>query len=306
MLTFKQLEALFWVAHLGGFSPAAHKLHTTQSAISKRIQELEGTFGTSLFDRSLRTARLTEKGEEMYSIAKRLLEQRDAAVEQFTSPEVIERRLRLGVTELTAMTWLSQLVSRIQAYYPRVAIEPDVDMSASLRDKLLADEVDVIIVPDVFEDHRFASRQVGTVENAWMCKPGYLDVGKPLRVHELAKHQLLIQGNRSGTGMLYDQWLKSVGINSAATLSCNSLVALISLTVSGLGVSYLPKACMRPLTDAGVLAVIKTVPALPQARYVALFKSEQRSGLIASIVMLAQETCDISQILQLSSQKQNI
>ena len=64
MMTFKQLEAIYWVTQLGGFSQAADKLHTTQSAISKRVQELETLFGTPLFDRTQRTSRLTEKGEE--------------------------------------------------------------------------------------------------------------------------------------------------------------------------------------------------------------------------------------------------
>ena len=40
MMTFKQLEAIYWVARLGGFAQAATKLHATQSAISKRVQEL--------------------------------------------------------------------------------------------------------------------------------------------------------------------------------------------------------------------------------------------------------------------------
>lgn len=69
-MTFKQLEALFWIAELGGFSQAALKLHTTQSAVSKRVQELELLFDTALFDRSQRSARLTEKGEEMFVLAK--------------------------------------------------------------------------------------------------------------------------------------------------------------------------------------------------------------------------------------------
>ena len=93
MMTFKQLEAIYWVARLGGFSQAAQKLYTTQSALSKRIQDLEALFDTPLFDRTLRTARLTEKGEEMYALSKRLLAEREAAVEQFMRPEVIERRV---------------------------------------------------------------------------------------------------------------------------------------------------------------------------------------------------------------------
>ena len=90
MITFKQLEALYWSARHGGFAQAAAQLDTSHSAISKRVRELEQLFDTELFDRSQRTARLTEKGEEMFVLAGRLLEQRDSAVEQFGKPEVME------------------------------------------------------------------------------------------------------------------------------------------------------------------------------------------------------------------------
>ena len=86
MVTFKQLEALYGITQLGGFAPAANKLHATQSALSKRIRELEALFDTPVFDRSLRTSCLTEKGEEMFLIARQLLDQRDAAVERFQRP----------------------------------------------------------------------------------------------------------------------------------------------------------------------------------------------------------------------------
>src|SRR6218665_293996 len=105
MLTFKHLEAVYWVAKLGGFTQAAQKLHTTQSAVSKRVQELEGLFSTDLFDRSQRTARLTEKGEEMYAVAKRMLADRDEVVERFQRPEALERRLRIARPELSPMTF---------------------------------------------------------------------------------------------------------------------------------------------------------------------------------------------------------
>lgn len=62
MMTFKQLEALFWIVQAGGFSQAAVRLHTTQSAVSKRVHELEEMFETPLFDRTQRSAKLTAKG----------------------------------------------------------------------------------------------------------------------------------------------------------------------------------------------------------------------------------------------------
>ena len=85
----------------------------------------------------------------------------------------MQRRLRIGVTELTAMTWLSRFVSAIQAVYPKVLIEPDVNMSTALRDKLLADELELIIVPQAFDDdERFMSRRVAAFATPGCASPG--------------------------------------------------------------------------------------------------------------------------------------
>lgn len=298
MMTFKQLEAIYWVARLGGFSAAASRLHTTQSAISKRIQELEDSFGTPLFDRSLRTARLTDKGEEMLQVASRLLAQRDAAVENFSRPEVMQRRLRLGVTELTAMTWLPRLVRQIQQTYPKVIIEPDVDLSISLRDKLLADEVDIIVVPDAFQDERFVATRAGSVASSWMCRPGLLDHTQPLPVQELARQRVLVQGDRSGTGILYNNWLQSLGVDMPSTVVSNNMIALIGMAVAGLGISYLPRQCLQPLVSNGSLVVLDVAPALPQVKYMTMHRSELHSPLISAITAMVEGCCDFSQMFQ--------
>jgi DNA-binding transcriptional LysR family regulator len=298
-MTFKQLEALYWIARLGGFAQAASHLHTSQSAISKRVRELEQLFDTELFDRSLRTARLTEKGEEMFVLASKLLEQRDAAVEQFGKPGVLERRIRLGVTELSAMTWLPRLIGLIQQHYPKVILEPDVDDSLQLRDKLQADELDLAIVPETFADPRLPHKVIGQVKSAWMCKPGVVPTGSgPVRLHELARHRMLVQGQNSGTGRAYDAWMKEQGVQPANVIVVSNLVALTGLTVSGLGVSYLPLECLQPLVAAGMLAVLDVVPPLPAVRYVAMHKGAHRSALTSSIVALAQQSCDFTRMFQ--------
>ncbi|WP_189685902.1 LysR family transcriptional regulator [Pseudorhodoferax aquiterrae] len=297
-MTFKQLEALYWIGELGSFALAAQKLHTSQSAVSKRVHELEQAFDTALFDRSQRSARLTDKGEEMFLLAKGLLDQRNAAIEQFGRAEVVARRVRIGVTELTAMTWLPRWVELMQVHYPRVTLEPDVDSSVNLREKVLADELDLVVVPDAFADTRIPSKRVGTVESAWMCKPGLVEAGRRIRLHELAQHQLLLQGSRSGTGLLYDSWMRNLGVQPARPIVVHNLVALMGLTISGLGVSYLPREAVAPMVQSGLLAVLDVTPALPSVPYVAMYKGEHRSSLLASVVMLAQESCDFSRMFQ--------
>jgi DNA-binding transcriptional LysR family regulator len=297
-MTFKQLEALYWIAQLGGFIPAARKLNTSQSAISKRVQELEVNCGAELFDRTQRSARLTLKGEAMFQVAKDLLAHRDRAIEQLGQPELVRQPIRIGVTELTAMTWLPRLVRRIHNQYPRVVIRPVVDLSANLRDKLLADEVDLAIMPAIMEDRRFTSQHVKTLENSWMCKPGLLPSDQSISFEELTSYTLLTQGIKSGTGLMYNKWLRSLSAEASNIITSDSLVALIGMTVSGLGVSHLPRLCLEPLVASGMLQVLETRFPPPDIPYAAMYRTETSSSLVIFIAALAQECCDFTRLLQ--------
>lgn len=295
-MTFKQLEALYWVALLGGFQPAAIKLHTTQSAISKRIQELETLLGVPLFDRSLRAARLTDKGEELLVLARRMLDMREEAIAQVSGSEVVEKTLRLGVTELTAMTWLPRFVGSLHQHYPKVSVEPDVDMSPRLREKLLADEIDLIIVPETQPEPRFSSIPVGIVENAWMCKPGLMEKHGAICIHELGAHRLLT--DKAGPGEIYARWFKSIGFSPRETLTSNSVIALLSLTISGFGVSYFPRSAFGAYVSAGMLQELDVTPHLPGITYMAMHKVNHHGEFISSMIQLVRESCDFSNTFQ--------
>lgn len=298
-ITFKQLEAVYWVVRLGGFSQAAHKLHTSQSAISKRVQELETLFQRPIFDRSQRTARLTDQGEEMFRTAERLLSEREALVQRVLYGEPQERRVRIGVTEATAMTWLPRFVDRIHERYPRATIDPEVDTGTRLRDKLLANDIDLMIAADTFRDERFRVSPVGKLRLQWMCRPGLVPHGsQPLKVQVLQDYRILTQGPQSGTGVLFQDWFKAHGLTSADYVVSNSLVALIGLTVSGFGISYLPPAAVQLMVDQGLLEVLDVRPDLPDATYAAAVRREQGNSFVGSLVKLARETCDFSRLYQ--------
>ena len=102
MITLKQLEALQCVVQLGTFERAALRLNTTQSAISKRIQQLEDASGLPIFDRNQRGARLTEKGEHLLALGQEMLALQGRMLDLKSGSEMPARRLRLGVTELSA------------------------------------------------------------------------------------------------------------------------------------------------------------------------------------------------------------
>ncbi|MGE4528008.1 MAG: LysR family transcriptional regulator [Rhodospirillaceae bacterium] len=300
MITFKQMEALFWIAELGSFAAAANKLNTTQSAVSKRIQELETGFGIAIFDRSRRTARLTEKGEELLLLARDLLERRDRVVERVSAKEVLARRFRLGVTELTALTWLPALIDEIRAHYPRLIVEPEVELSSVLFERLAEDSIDLIVTPDVFHDARCVVTPLTSVENAWMCTPALaaatLGPRPPRRMPlaGLSAFTVLTQGNLSGTGVVYGRWFRQNGMPTVHSLSSNNLVAQLGLTLSGLGITYLPVHTLRPLLRRNLLQIVETDPPLPDIPYAALYRAEHASTLCADIAAFAAKRCDFT------------
>nr|WP_290447435.1 MULTISPECIES: LysR family transcriptional regulator [unclassified Pseudomonas] len=291
------MEALFWIAETGSFEAAANHLNMSQSAISKRIQELEDTFEVQLFDRSKRNARLTEKGAELLDCTRELLERRDVLLERISSQNVLVRRLRLGVTELTALTWLPAFIDAIRQAYPKVQIEPTVELSSELLRKLEGDQLDVIVMPDVLDDVRFVSVPLQSVDNTWMCAPGMLPADRTVDLTELAQVTVLTQGASSGTGLIYERWLALHDIQLPRTLTSHNLLVQVGLTISGIGVSYLPQNCLSHLTGRGVLQVVRTLPELPPIQYAAIYRADRRHGINPHIVELASQHCDFARLL---------
>lgn len=85
---------------------------------------------------------------------------------------------------------------------------------------------------------------------------------------------------------------------SQNTVSSNSLVTLIGLTISGMGISYLPKNCLSQMTANGILQIVKINTPLPPAQYATTYRKDRETEFITTIANLAQKSCDFGTIFQ--------
>ena len=141
MLTLKQIEAFFWAARLSSFSRAAAKLCMTQSALSKRVSELEEELKTPLFDRSAYRPVVTDAGRAVLDTAERMLELREQMYSRTGADAAPAGLVSFGVTEVVAGTWLPRWVADMRRDYPHVTLEPYVDVSAALAARLRVGEI---------------------------------------------------------------------------------------------------------------------------------------------------------------------
>jgi DNA-binding transcriptional LysR family regulator len=298
LITLKQMEAIYWIVQLGTFERAAARLNTTQSAISKRIQELEALTGLVVFERNQRGARLTEKGEHLLALGQEMLALHDRVLDLKSSTDTPARRLRLGVTELSAMTWFPRLISKIRETFPKVELEPYVGTSRTLETMLRDNDLDLIVVPDVFVGEETSYVRLAEVSNVWMARPGLIATGDALTLEELARYPAVLQGGQSGTGLFYNRWMRSQGLVFDQALFSDNLMAILGLTVAGVGMSYLPRQCFRPLVDEGKLIIIPTRTVLPPIPYCAGYRTDRPTAFITAVVDLMCDTCDFSRQLQ--------
>ena len=145
------LRSLQWslvVARLGGFRRAAHALGVEQSAVSRRVRDLEDGLGVSLFQRSPGGAVATHAGRAflkrvdalMGGLAAAVAEARDAGAGQ-------AGRLRIGVSFSLVSDSLVELIKRFHAAHPRVGIEM-IEGRATAHLEAVADRrLDVAVLP---------------------------------------------------------------------------------------------------------------------------------------------------------------
>lgn len=294
MITLKQLEAFYWTAELASVEQASLRLNTTQSAISKRLQELEADLGTLLFDRSRRPVKLTTRGEDLLVTAKEMLDLRNRILDRNTLSGLAGRQLRLGVTELTAVTWLPRMIKRIRAAYPQIIIEPTVNTSTHLVEQLNASQLDIVIAPDAFDNSDCVVRPLDFVDYAWMCSPQYLNIDKAIPINEFENYTVIVQENASGLGNLVGRWLTENRTKIKRSITSSNLTVLASLVLSGVGITYLPRRIFEHAVDSGELLIVESIPPLPKIPYVVLSKKAQQDEFLCFVTSIASETCNFS------------
>ncbi|KQT11347.1 LysR family transcriptional regulator [Ramlibacter sp. Leaf400] len=290
--TFRQLETFLYSARLRSFNAAAVQLHTTQSAVSKRVAELEQQVGSPLLLRSARGLQLTQTGRRLLPLAEQALALWTRIDQEFAAGETLRGNFRVGVTEFIALTWLTRLIQRVQENHPDVTLEPVVDVGVRLFDRLAAQQIDVCIMPGTFWGSDYSTVKVGQVEELWVVSPR-LQVPRALEPHEFADYPVIEESTGASKKMFYEEWRARQGYRFGKVLHINSTTLLRDLTVRGFGISQLSREYVGEDLKAGRLRVVKTEK-LPPMVYSAVYRTDTATPALRRIVELAVESCDFA------------
>jgi len=248
--TLRQLQFLVAIAETGSFSRAAEVCHVTQPTLSAAIKEVEALLGTQLLERHARGIELTKAGEIAAERARGVLASAQdlvAATQQISQP--LSGIFRLGAIPTIGPFLFPRALPKIRKRYPENQLLLREDTTDRLLDALKNRSLDAAIIAQPWATPGIETLPLLDDEFRLVAP-----VDHPLLKNEkltptdlLDSHMLLLEEGHC----LRDHAQKICNMPAKRErddVTATSLLTLIYMVESGLGVSMLPKLAI----DAGL------------------------------------------------------
>lgn len=245
-LNIQQLETFLAVIRCGGIGKAAEQLNLTQPAVTSRIKGLEYSVATPLFERKPQGLKLTKRGEILLTYAEKFMHLSELVDRDVVDPQGSERRLRLGVSETIAQSWLPDFIKNLNQEFPKLSVEINVDISTALRTSLLDRNIDLAILLGPVSEYSIDNIELPEFDLSWYAS-------KDLSKNEARKFNRPVASYAVNTRPYRELKLnlfEKVG-PQVVIYPSSSLSACFRLVEAGLCVAALPKVLAKEYVDRG-------------------------------------------------------
>lgn len=241
------LRAFLSVAEQGSFSLAADRLHLTQSAVSKRIQQLESQLGTALFDRHNRTISLTEAGNTLLPSAQHILELvSDTELQLHNLKGNISGILAIGTSHHIGLHRLPPVLREFVSHYPDAQLKLDFMGSERAYQAVLNRQVELALTTlDTDTPDKITSVPLWQDRMICVCSPEHaLAKQSDISLSDLANTPAILPEQDTITFKLIAEPFAQQGLALSPTMPTNYLETVKMLVSVGLGWSLLPASML--------------------------------------------------------------
>ena len=258
MVDFKSIETFLWVVTLGSFRGAAQRLNTTQPAISQRIAQLEREMGVKLLSREHRIASPTPSGRQLMVYAEKLIGLRSEMMAEVGDRSATRGVMRLGVAETIVHTWLPRLIKSVNAAYPNLSLEIEVDITPNLSARLLAQEIELAFVVGPLSAAGMRNRVLCDYPIGFLASPALGLGNRPLTVEDLAKFPIITFPRKTQPYEIVRSLFNRPDLPPIRLHASASLATVIHMAIEGLGIAVIPTAIVENELADGRLQLLST------------------------------------------------
>ncbi|EKT63282.1 LysR family transcriptional regulator [Providencia burhodogranariea] len=184
------IGVLVAVVESGNFARAAETLSITPSGVSRAISRLENRLGVLLLQRTTRSVKLTEEGQQFYAqVMPMLTSMEDAADALSDSPHQVRGRLRVNIDSYFSRLILAPRLPEFFARYPQIKLEL---ITREQWGGLVSDGMDIAVRFGIPQPSSLVARRLLETRVVTVASPDYLrQHGRPAAPEALSQHNCI-------------------------------------------------------------------------------------------------------------------
>jgi len=240
-LDLGQLRAFAAVCDSGSVSAAAHKVHVTQPALSRRISELESSLGVQLFERERGRLRLTSAGENLLEHARGVLIEAESMVTRArTFGRDPAHVLRVGSSSIALERVIAPVLHRYRRAHPDVEVRLVEGGGPELFEKVVKGELHLTF--SVPLDRRLEVKLLFPHHTLAVSSASYRipSRGRTVRLEDVVEQRLLMLPRVFVHRRAFDAACELMRIKPNIVFESGVSQSLLALARIGFGVAIVP------------------------------------------------------------------
>ena len=258
-MDLKQLNTFLMISKLQSFTRAADTLNYAQSSVTTQIKLLEEELGVKLFERIGKNISLTHDGKKLIPYSQQMLKLSTDIKNNISEDEYPKGVLTIGVAESLCVIRLPEIIKEYRKLYPEVEIALKFGSCADFRRYLNDNLIDVAFsLGAKIDGGEFISEIERDEPMLLLAYPGnHLLEKEKILPEDLEGESLILTEVGCSYRAAFERILKDEGISPRITLESGSVHAIKQFTMSGLGISLLPRVAVEEEVKSGKLIPLK-------------------------------------------------
>lgn len=283
-LNLNLLKTFYHVAKEGNITKTAEKYYTSQPSISRAIKQLEDSFGTQLFYRTLTGVELTEKGSILFESVEKIfqnLNQSEIKIKELDGFE--SGRLYIGVPSQIGGLQLFEEMAKFHNLHPKVDIMIVSKTTTQLLDLLEKHEVDFVIDTAPIKTSRkdIEIKHICDYDNCFFVgnKFAQSNLKQIKSLKELNAYPIILPIPHTANRDALDAVLQKKNFKFDNVLNIHTSEMIISAVKKGTGIGYAIKDLILDDIRNGEVTALNIEEKLPKTEVCLVYKKSKLSKI---------------------------
>ena len=291
-MALDNLKLFLAVANTGSFSKAAQISGVTQSAISKRILQLELQLGHRLFERHGRGASLSDAGRLLVRHAESLLRDADQLA-QVIGGELSHAQgiVRLALQASISWPLMQHLHPALRQNHPLIHLQVVEAPTRQVVDLIQEGRVDLGVLSDWGQETLPQIERLFTSPLLLVGPAGDPMTGAAsVRFEQLAQTPLIVSPMPNGARVWLEAAAKEAGRALNVTMEVHSVHLIKKMVIAGWGYTVALTESVKDDVAQGTLSACPIIaPAMSQNFYLSVSNQRKGSGAVGVVAKLIRD-----------------